>query len=197
MTLYVGAWEDGHWCQRPHLTRTLCVPATSHHYRAVPTWIKTLLLYSRHRRCGGTVEAGGLGSGFESRRTWWSPQVLLDGASADRLRKTRDRRPRRTSATRIDECARLLRKPASGASSELEVTVSRAEGRNHGTAEEWTQLGSSSNMGRDGGLSGPGEGRLSVLAWRGQEEAVVIVDCSRRQRRKNWSTREGNKSMPV
>lgn len=39
------------------LTRTLCVPATSHHYRAVPTWIKTLFLYSRHRRCGGTVEA--------------------------------------------------------------------------------------------------------------------------------------------
>lgn len=46
---------------------------------------------------------GGLGSGFESRRMGWSPQVLSKGASADRLRKTRDKRPRRTSATRIDE----------------------------------------------------------------------------------------------
>lgn len=33
--------------------------AMSHHYRAAPTWIKTLLLYSRHRMCGGTVEAWG------------------------------------------------------------------------------------------------------------------------------------------
>lgn len=140
-----------------------CVSATSHHYRAVPTWIKTLLLYSRHRRCGGTVEAWGLGSSFES-RMGWSPQVLSDGASADRLRKSRDRRPRRASATRTDGCAKVLGKPASGASSEPVVTVNRAKGRIHGTAEDWTRLGSWLNWAVMAGFPGPGEGRLSDLA---------------------------------
>lgn len=77
--------------------------AMSHHYRAAPTWIKTLLLYSRHRMCGATLGAWGLGIGFGSRRGWL-PQVLSGGASADRLREMRNKRPRRTSATRIDEC---------------------------------------------------------------------------------------------
>lgn len=45
-------------CVSVRISQGRCVPATSHHYRAVPTWIMTLLLYSRHRWCGGTVEAG-------------------------------------------------------------------------------------------------------------------------------------------
>lgn len=43
-----------------------------------------------------------------------------------------------------------------------------------GRRKEWTRLGSSSNMGRNGGLSGPGEGRLSVLGWIGQEEGSGV-----------------------
>lgn len=119
-----------------------CVPATSHHYRAAPTLIKTLLLYSGHRRCGGTVEAGGFGSGFESRRMGWSPQVLSNGNATDRLHKTRNRTHGRTSATRIVEFSRVLGKPASGARSELVVTVNRVESRTHGqrkAGRDWTR----------------------------------------------------------
>lgn len=63
-------------------------------------------------------------------------------------------------------------------------------------AEGWTRLDSSFNLGRNGGLSGPGKGRL-FLTGEGSRRQWVVVGCSRRQRRKSWNTQEGNKSMPV
>lgn len=59
---------------------------------------------------------------------------------------------------------RVLGKPASGASSEPVATVNRAKGRIHGSAGDWTRLGSSFNWAVMAGFPGPGEGGLSDLA---------------------------------
>lgn len=79
----LGCRRLGGWllASASRISQECCVPAMVHHYRAEPTWIMTLLLHSRHRRCGGTVEAEGFGGGFGSSGRGRSPQRLSNGVS--------------------------------------------------------------------------------------------------------------------